>query len=56
MVIVKENISIGDKELLYEWPIELGLLAGTTKQEGTKLFLQSECKSLVTKEQQKGLY
>lgn len=56
MVIVKENVSVGDKELLREWPIELGLIAGTTKQEGTKLFLQSEYKSLVTKEQEKGLY
>lgn len=32
----------GQKELKRDWPVEVGLTAGTTKQEGEKTDLEAE--------------
>jgi len=42
MVTVGGNNTAGEKELKRKWPIEEGLTAGTTKQEGTKPHLEPQ--------------
>lgn len=39
--------TLGEKELKTDWPVEEGLTARTTKQEGTKADLEAEEGSFV---------
>lgn len=55
MVVVATNIKQGQKELKRDWPIEEGLTAGTTKQEGTKAMLEATDGTLVKREIRQGL-
>jgi len=54
MVVVGTGKS-GSRFLKRDWPITEGLIAGTTKQEGTTLTLIPE-NSNVTDEEKEGLY
>lgn len=45
----------GEKELRRDWPITEGLIAGTTKQEGTKPFLEIEEEDLTDPKERVGL-
>lgn len=42
MVQVNDATTAGGKELKRNWPITEGLIAGTTKQEGTEMKLKPE--------------
>ena len=44
----------GEKELKRRWPVEKGLIAGTTKQEGTKSRLEAQ-NSLIPERKQVGM-
>ena len=54
MVIVGETGGIGSKAIATRFPVVEGLIAGTTKQTGTDLALNSEI-SLVPEREKKGL-
>lgn len=47
--------SSGDKEIKRDWPVEEGLTAGTTKQEGTKARLEAEKGTFIAERKRKGL-
>ena len=55
MVEVASNIRTGEKELKRDYPSEEGLIAGTTKQEGTKDRLTPTIRSLVLDKYKEGL-
>ncbi len=52
------EVGTGEHEsrfLKRDWPIEEGLIAGSTKQEGTKTFLESEEGSIVPERTKAGI-
>ena len=42
-MVKSDFVTVGEKELRTEWPVEEGLIFGTTKQEGTKPNLEEDC-------------
>jgi hypothetical protein len=55
MAEVGNAASSGEKELKTNYPVEDGLIAGTTKQTGHKESLEAQEKSLVLKKEKVGV-
>ena len=55
MVIVGETGGSGTQAIATRFPVDEGLIGGTTKQEGTELHLLFQEKSLLTKREKEGL-
>jgi hypothetical protein len=49
------NNTAGEKELKTNWPVEEGLVAGTTKQTGRKMYLIATEGSLVSQKDKIGI-
>jgi len=47
---VGDVATAGDKELSKDWPSEVGLIGGTTKQEGTEPYLEPEINNVPTRD------
>lgn len=55
MAQVGSAATAGEKEIKRKWPVEKGLVAGTTKQEGTKSRLEAQKGSLIPRRKKVGL-
>ncbi len=42
-MVSSDFVTVGQKELLRDWPVVEGLEFGTTKQEGTRPNLEEDC-------------